>query len=129
MKHLVTFALFLSASALGQESRFAGTWQAKYKDTVICTIRLVAGSPMTGESADCHVSIDENGEVRAPESTDPTEPQEILNARVQGDALLFEEKDGADVLSFRFQLVGEGKAELTFPEIPMKVKPIPFSRK
>jgi hypothetical protein len=53
----------------------------------------------------------------------------MLNPKVQGDTLKFEEKDGDDVLRFELKLVGDGQAELRIPDAPMPVKPIHFARK
>jgi hypothetical protein len=49
--------------------------------------------------------------------------------KVSGNILTFEEKDGDDVMKFELRLVGEGKAELRFPDAPVRINPIPFVRK
>jgi hypothetical protein len=62
-------ALFLASLPLfAQEAeaqkKFAGTWEAKFKDTVICTIRVTAGEQISGELAACSISIDGNGDLQ-----------------------------------------------------------------
>ena len=53
----------------------------------------------------------------------------MLNPKVQGDTLTFEDKDGDDVLKFEMKLVGGGQAELTILDSPVPMKPIQFARK
>jgi len=110
--------------------KFAGTWDAKFKDTVICTIMVKAGNPISGETAACSINVDDNGDLKEPDSTDhPEEPSPMLNPKVQGDTLTFEEKDGDDVIKFEMKVVGDGQAELRILNSPVPVKPIHFARK
>jgi hypothetical protein len=112
------------------QKRFAGTWEAKLKDKVICTIRVRAGDPISGETADCSINVDENGDLKEPDSTDqPDKPSPMLHPKLQGDTLTFEEKDGDDVLKFEMKVVGDGQAELRILDAPVPVKPIHFARK
>ena len=120
----------LGAQDAEAQKKFAGTWDAKFKDKVICTIRVNPGEQISGEMADCSISIDGNGDLQESESTDHADkPEPMLNPKLQGDTLSFENKDGDDVLKFEMKLVGEGKAELRILEAPMPVKPIRFERK
>ncbi len=112
------------------QKRFAGTWEAKFKDKVICTIRLKAGDQISGETDACSINVDGNGDLQEPESTDhPDKPSTILNAKLHGDTLTFEDKDGDDVLKFEMKLVGDGQAELKILDSPVPIKPIHFARK
>ena len=119
----------LGAQDAEAQKKFAGTWEAKFKDKVICTIRVKAGEPVSGEMADCSISVDGNGDLQEPESTDHDKPEPMLNPKVQGDTLSFEGQDDNDVLKFEMKLVGDGKAELRILEAPVAIKPIPFERK
>ncbi|MGA2741982.1 MAG: hypothetical protein ABSG65_31645 [Bryobacteraceae bacterium] len=120
----------LACLPLAAQEKFAGTWQAKFKDQVICTITVKSGDPISGETANCNINVDENGDLKDPVSADsPDQPSPMLNPKVQGDTLKFEEKDGDDVLKFELKLVGDGQAELRIPDAPMPVKPIHFARK
>jgi len=111
--------------------KFAGTWEAKLKDKVICTLRLKAGEQISGETEACSINIDANGDLQERDSTEPsdTSPEPILNAKLQGEALLFEEKDGDEVLKFELKLIGDGRAELRILDAPVLIKPIHFERK
>ena len=53
----------------------------------------------------------------------------MLNPRVRGDTLAFENKDNDEVLKFEMKLVGDGQAELTILDSPVPLKPIHFARK
>jgi hypothetical protein len=120
----------LAAQDTEAQKKFAGTWEARFKGKVICTIRVKAGEPISGETADCSISVDESGDLKEPDSTDrPDKPSPMLNPKVQGDTLAFEEKDGDDVLKFEMKLVGAGQAELTILDSPVPMKPIQFARK
>jgi len=120
----------LAAQDAGAQKSFAGTWEAKFNDRVICTIRVRAGEPVSGETADCSINVDENGDLKEPDSSDqPDQPSPMLNPKVQGETLTFEEKDGDDVLKFEMKVVGDGQAELRILDAPIPVKPIHFARK
>jgi hypothetical protein len=120
----------LAAQDDGAQKRFAGTWEAIFKDQVICTIRVRAGEAISGETADCSINVDENGDLKEPDSTDrPDMPSPMLNPKLQGDTLTFEEKDGDDVLKFEMKVVGDGQAELRILDSPVPIKPIHFARK
>jgi hypothetical protein len=120
----------LTAQDTDAQKKFAGTWEAKFKDKVICTIRVKAGDSISGETAACSIDVDENGDLKEPDSTDrPDQPSPMLNPRIQGDTLTFEEKDGDDVLKFEMKVVGDGQAELRILNSPVPIKPIHFARK
>lgn len=120
----------LAAQDAEVQRKFAGTWEASFKDKVICTIRVKAGEPISGETAGCSISVDENGDLKEPDSAErPDNPSPMLNPKVQGDTLSFEDKDGDDVLKFEMKLVGDGQAELTILDSPVPMKPIHFARK
>jgi hypothetical protein len=120
----------LAAQDAEAQKKFAGTWEAKFKDRVICTIRVKAGEQISGETADCSISVDGNGDLQEPDASQhPDKPSPMLNPKIQGDILTFEDKDEDDVLKFEMKLVGDGKAELRILETPMPIKPIRFERK
>ncbi len=65
-----------------------------------------------------------------PDSIDNlSKPALILNVRMRGDPLTFEEQDGNEVTKFELRVVGEGKAELTFSDALFRIKAIRFARK
>jgi hypothetical protein len=76
----------------------------------------------------CSISVDSNGDLQEQGSNEPPdEPSPLLNPKIQGDILTFENKDD-DVVKFEMKLTGEGQAELRILEAPVRVKPIPFKR-
>jgi hypothetical protein len=114
----------LLAQETEARNKFVGTWEAKWKDEVICTIRLKPGDPISGETVACTIHVDESGDLQAPESNEHSEkPAPILNVKLQGATLTFEENDGDEVMKFELKLVGERTAELTFPDAPVRIKP------
>lgn len=125
------FAAFpLLAQAPDAPSKFFGTWEAKVDSTVVCTIRLKAGDPISGATEACSIHADSNGNLLLPDSnTRSDQPASIINARLNGDTLNFEEKDDDGVTKFELTLTGDGKADLKLPEAPVLIKPIHFARK
>jgi hypothetical protein len=128
------FPFSLALLALAQDSslpkRFAGTWEAKFKDKIICTINLELANPVSGSMHACNVNVNEDGELIEPEgSDDKTDP--ILDPKLQGDTLSYsvKDEDGGEPLKFELKLTGEGRAELTFLNAPVKMKPIRFEKK
>jgi hypothetical protein len=123
-------SLPLAAQDAEAQKKFAGTWEAKWKDKVICTLRLKAGEQISGATEACSIQVDANGDLQEPESTEHSgEPLPILNARLLGDTLTFEEKDGDDVMKFEMKLIADGRAELRILDAPVPIKPIRFDRK
>jgi hypothetical protein len=120
----------LAAQDANVQKKFAGTWEAKFKDKVICTIRVKAGDPISGETANCGISVDANGDLQEPDSADrPDQPSPMLNPKVHGDTLTFDEKEDDEVLKFEMKIVGDGQADLTILDAPVPIKPIHFARK
>ncbi len=124
-------SLPLAAQDAEAQKKFTGTWEAKLKDKVICTLKLRAGEQISGETEACSINVDANGDLRERDSTEPSDnsPAPILNAKLQGDALIFEERNGDEVLKFELKLIGEGRAELRILDAPVQIKPIQFERK
>jgi hypothetical protein len=133
LKSLAMLSIFaclpLAAQDSAAQKKFAGTWEAKFKDQVICTIRVKAGDPITGETSACSINVDENGDLKEPEGDASSDISPMVNPVIHGDILSFEDKDGNEVLKFELKLTGDGRAELTILESPVPLKPIHFSRK
>src|SRR5258708_38789274 len=135
--HWIRLALicaFAVSTTAGQESkgqeRFAGTWEAKLKGTTICTIELQAGETLTGSTRACRITVNQEGDLIEPEGmADSDAPSPILNARLEDDILSFEIKDEDDVMKFEMKVVGDGDAELSILNAPVRMKPIHFRRK
>ena len=47
---LLLACLPLTAQDVDAQKKFAGTWEARFKDKVICTIRVKAGEAISGEN-------------------------------------------------------------------------------
>jgi hypothetical protein len=126
--------LLTSASLMAQDAeaqkKFVGTWEARWKDKVICTLRLKAGEHISGEMEACNINADANGDLQEPESTDHSDPPSpILNAKLEGDTLKFEIKVDDDALKFEMKWLGDGRAEVKILDAPVPIKPIHFDRK
>jgi hypothetical protein len=123
-------SLSLVAQDAAAQKKFAGTWEAKWKDKVICTLSLKAGAHISGEMETCNINADANGDLQEPEATDHSDPPSpILNTKLEGDTLTFEMKDDEDVLKFEMKLLGDGRAEVRILDSPVPIKPIHFDRK
>ena len=128
---LALTGLSAAAEQSDARSKFVGTWEAKWKEKVICTIRLKSGDPIAGETQACDFRVDANGDLLEPETTEQSDGSSmlILNTKLNGEALTFEEQDDSEVIKFELRLVGEGKAELRLLNAPVRINPIAFTRK
>jgi len=127
---LVLACLPVAAQDAEAQKKFAGTWEAKFKDKVICTITLKAGESISGETTSCSINVDENGELQEPDSTQHSDTAStMLNPTIHGDTRTFEDKDNDEVLKLEMKLVGDGQAELKILDSPIPIKPIHFARK
>ncbi len=127
---LLPLACLALAQDAAMQKRFAGTWEARFKDKVICTINLEVGDPLSGNMHACNVNVNADGDLIEPEgSDDKTDP--ILDPKLQGDTLSYsvKDEDGGEPLRFQLKLTGERRAELTFLNAPVKMKPILFEKK
>lgn len=128
---LCTLAMACLPLCADEQQRFAGTWEAKFKGTVFCTIQLKAGEKISGETHACSIHVNEEGDLEEPKpAEDPDTPEPILKPEIEGDTLHFEMADNSDSrLKMELKLVGEGQAELLFLNAPVHIKPIRFERK
>jgi len=129
---LLALATFPSgAEQTDVRNKFVGTWEARWQEKVICTIRLRFGEPLSGETRACNIHVGASGDLEEPETTERSDgpPAPILNPKLNGETLTFEERDDSDVIRFEMRLIGDGKAELSFPGAPVRINPIPFTRK
>jgi hypothetical protein len=124
----------LAAQDSGAQKRFAGLWEAKLKDKVICAIKLeAAANNISGAVLACQIHVNGDGELIEQESSEPSDdkPEPILDPKVQGDTLSFAVKDEDDEqpLKFELKLTGEAQAELRILNAPAPIKPIHFEKK
>lgn len=129
---LLSFLALLPLAAQDAEAqkKFAGTWEAKWKDKVVCILRLKVGAQISGETVACYIQVDATGDLQDPGSTDHSDqPAPILNTKLLSDTLTFEEKDGDDVMKFEMKLIGDGRADIRVLDAPVAIKPIRFDRK
>lgn len=129
-----TFGLcHLFAEDAGARQRFAGTWEGKLKDKVICTIKLDADEAISGAMHACQINVNGDGDLIESEESQGSEekPDPILDPKIQGDTLSFaiKDEDSEPPLKFELKLSGEQQAELTILNAPGRVKPIHFAKK
>jgi len=127
---IAALASGLAAARASEGQRFAGTWEARYKGTLICTIKVEAGDKITGALYGCSINVNNDGDLLDSEiPIKPDEASPIRNFSVREKTLSFEVNDGGDAMKFALVITGEGQAELQFLEAPVKIKPIRFERK
>jgi hypothetical protein len=127
---LALTAFTLQAQSAHQQQRFAGTWEAKFKGAVICTIKLEAGEKLSGATYGCNIQVNQDGDlVEAQPAEHADEPSPIVNAKIEGDKLTFDVQDGDDTLKFEFTLAGESRADLRFIDAPLNIKPVHFEKR
>ena len=136
MMHNATIAgvlvagLALVAPPAGEGQPFTGTWEAKWHDRVICALRLRAADAMTGEMLGCSVRVNDDGDLLEPEEDVAMDhPEPFLNLKLEGKTLRFEADSDGETIRFELSLTGDGKADLTILDTPVKIKPIHFVRR
>ncbi len=102
---VVPFAQTAAAQKTDQNRRFSGTWQAKVKDSVICTINVRVGHEISGSMHDCRIHADADGNISDSEPSDvSSKPLPILNTRIAGDVLSFDCKAEGDTETMNFEM-------------------------
>jgi hypothetical protein len=56
-------ALLVSAQDANNRKKFAGTWEAKIKDKVVCTITVETGDSISGAIRQCSIHVDNDGDL------------------------------------------------------------------
>ena len=137
---LITSAAFLlaaqlaflsSAEAQTQRSNFSGTWEARSKDSVICTLKVKAGESTSGSVSGCSINVDSEGNLIPPESSDAAaDTTPMLKPTIRDKTLSFECKDddNAEPTQFELRLLRDGVADLHVIDAPILIKPIRFTR-
>ena len=120
----------LAAAKPDPQQRFAGTWEARFKDTVFCTIKLKAGERISGATYACRIHVNQDGELEEPQPADDSDtPAPILDPEIEGDTLSFEMADQGDGrIKLSLKILDDKVAELRFLNAPVRIKPIRFER-
>jgi len=130
---VITILLATLSMAHGASgSRFDGTWEARIKGSLICTLKLKTGAEITGTMYGCNIRVNDAGDLLESEPAgEPTDPERILNAQLHDNTVTFEMRDPDDESPIRFalRLTGRSRAELTLLNPPMRVKPIHFEKR
>lgn len=133
MRRYLIIALSITVAltaAIPGPQRFAGTWQARFQGTLICTIKVEAREKLSGALYGCSIPVNNDGDlIEADPPQHPNEPSPITNLRFRDNTLTFEVNGGSDVMKFELVLTAEDQADLRFLEVPFKIKPIHFERK
>ena len=108
---------------------FAGTWQASFKGTVFCTLKIDAGAEISGTLSPGKVTANDDGDLSEAEPSSPDGTFPILNPTIHGKTLSFGWRESGDDedLRFEFKFTGEGAAELRLITED-NIKPIPLRR-
>ncbi len=127
---LLAVLVSLLAAQKQDSKQFGGTWEARFKGSVICTIKLSAGDTISGAMYGCAVHVNEDGDLIDTQfEGDPNEPSPVLNPTIEDQTLQFEQEDGGGRMKMELKVVSAGHAELRFVDAPVKIKPIRFERK
>jgi len=120
-RHLLAIAVCsLLAIAFSQDHatqpNLAGTWQASFKGTVFCVLKIDSGSKISGTLTPGKISVNDDGDLTEAEPSGPDAAAPILNAKIDGQTLSFEWKESADdeAVKFELKLTGDNEAEMRF---------------
>jgi hypothetical protein len=108
------FVFAAAAATAAQGERFAGTWQATFKNTVFLVLKVKTGEKVSGTLNAGGLTVNDDGdlqEVRPVGDGDHESP--IFFAKIEGDKLAFDfQDDDAEVMHFELTLKGEAAGEL-----------------
>jgi hypothetical protein len=128
---LTMLPIVCPGTAQSADHRFAGKWEAKFKDQVICSIELRAEGAISGAMEDCRIKVDADGNLVEPDASDTvSRPSPISDVKLAGSVLSFacKDEDDAEATTFELRLIKEGAADLQVTNAPVKIKPIRFVR-
>jgi hypothetical protein len=110
---LLCAILAVAAEKPNGKERFAGTWNARFQGNTFATLKLsVKDNQVTGSMTGANINLDKNGNLTSAQASD--DQGEISNAKLVGDALLFETKneDTGEVINWKMRLTNEHEGEL-----------------
>ena len=120
-------ALFVP-SVYGQNSpasRFAGVWEARSGERVVCTFRIESGTSIKAWDLGCRISVDKEGNLMDPGPFELSEGSPLSNVALRDGVLYFQIDPGPEeqepiVIRGQLKLTGEREAELTFLDFPSR---------
>jgi len=133
-RHVLAFAVCsLLAIAFAQDHAtpptFAGTWQGSFKGAVFCVLKINSSSEISGTLSPGKISGNGDGDLTEARPSGPNAAAPILNAKIDGRALLFDWKENGDdeAVKFELKLTGDNEAEMRFIG-EARIKPIHLRR-
>jgi hypothetical protein len=135
MSRFIFLALVLGFTINAQDTeeqrKFAGTWEARYKGAVVCTIKLQVGERIFGAAYGCAVHVNNEGNLVETMPAVSEDPSPIIRPNLNGDTLSFGLLDEGETQATKLELhlVRDGQAELRFVDAPVAIKPLRFDRK
>jgi hypothetical protein len=94
----------------------AGTWQANFRGSVFCTLKIEASAGITGTLSAGNISVNDDGDLTDVEPSSNDRASAILNPKIDGHTLTFEWKDRGDdeVLKIEIKFTAEDDAQMRF---------------
>ncbi|HTP35908.1 MAG TPA: hypothetical protein VMJ75_27225 [Candidatus Acidoferrales bacterium] len=112
MRVAATLLLITGLAIAAGQDKFAGTWQASFKNTVFLVLKVKAGEKISGTMNAGGLTLNDEGDLQEVRPVGDNEAP-IFFAHVDGDKLVFEfQDDDDDVLSFELKLTAEDAGEL-----------------
>jgi hypothetical protein len=126
----LALTLLLTLPLVTAEQKFAGTWEGKFKDTVIFVLKIDVADEIAGTLLmPMSIRVDEDGNLVEAEPSRTGKPFPIQNAKLEGNRITFDCQDDNETVKFELTITGDAASELRFldPEAS-KMKPIALKR-
>ena len=106
------FVLAAAAAMAAEGEKFAGTWQASFKDTIFQVLKVKTGEKISGTLNAGGLTVNDDGDLQEVRPVGDNESP-IFFAKIEGDKLAFDfQDDDAEVMHFELTLKGERAGEL-----------------
>ena len=133
----MTTKLILTLAALaltitptrGEELSLTGMWEANFKGAIFLRVDLTDGDSISGRLSIGSIAVDYEGNLLLAEPPSPYNYTPIRNPSFDERKLTFEIYDDGDITRVEITLIEPGKAEMRFPGLAQKIKPIVLEKK
>jgi len=113
----------------GPSAVYNGIWKGQYKGRVFVVLILTPddGGSLKGTIAIGDIGVNDNGEVNEV-TAEAKDAVAISDVKFKEDVLTFKAQNDKDLLDYRMELAGTGRAKLQIDGAPSNIKPFNLER-
>jgi hypothetical protein len=113
----------------GPSAAYNGLWKGQYRGRVFVVLTLTPddGGSLKGTIAIGDIGVNDNGEVNEVRA-EAKDAVAIRDVNLKKDVLTFKAQNARDLLNYRMELAGAGRAKLQIDGAPSNIKPFNLER-